>query len=119
MACCCARTAPCILQQCTPPPHPLIRACACPPPLSPSDPAGLGARLAALAAGRAASLEAARRAAEYAALAECTFAPATLAGRPQGGAGAEVEGCAPVTVRGLGRFLELRGLSRQLEEDAR
>lgn len=101
-----------------------------------SDPAGVAARIAALQRAKADAMERLRRQVEYDQLKECTFAPATNGGRvpltsatsaaaaaasaadgDEGGGGAQPPPV--VVVRGLGRYLELRELSRQLEEDQR
>lgn len=98
-----------------------------------SDPEALSARIAALRAAKEAHIERLRRQAEYESLKECTFAPETNGGRvplssahlplPEEG-GEEVGGegrPAPpvVVVRGLGRHLELRELSRRLDAEQR
>jgi hypothetical protein len=89
--------------------------------LGASDPTGLSARVAEVREAVEAKREAARRRAEYEELAPCTFAPsiapsqASLAKLKEAAA---VDG-GVVVVRGLGRHLELKELSRHLEEEKR
>jgi hypothetical protein len=66
-----------------------------------------------------AKLEAARRAKEYNELKECTFQPVTSgSGNDPSNLGSGNESSSsPVVVRGLGRFLELKLLSKKLEEE--
>jgi len=89
--------------------------------LGASDPVGLSARVAEVREAVEAKREATRRRAEYEELAPCTFAPsiapsqASLAKLKEAAA---VDG-GVVVVRGLGRHLELKELSRHLEEEKR
>jgi hypothetical protein len=77
------------------------------------DAESLQRRIAAWRAAREAALAAAKREAEFAELAQCTFAPATTAAAPP-----VPQPTGPVVVRGLGRHLELRELAVRLAEEA-
>lgn len=86
-----------------------------------SDPEHVTERIAEHAAASAAALEAARRRAEYEELKACTFAPQTAASQAslaRAKAAVEADG-GVVVVHGLGRHLELKELTRRMEEEKR
>lgn len=86
-----------------------------------SDPEHVSERIKEYEKSKAAKLEAARKLAEYEAMAGCTFAPDTGASKKSHAKVAEAVAAdgGVVVVRGLGRHLELRELSRKLEEEKR
>jgi hypothetical protein len=81
-----------------------------------SDPEGLANRIGALQHAKDAKLEAARRLRDAEELRECTFHPVLKQDAVQATEDAGTDKNV-VVVRGLGRFLELKELSRRMEED--
>lgn len=75
-----------------------------------ANPKALGEKVDRLQRQREAKLAETRRALEYQQLRGCTFAPSTNPAKPR-----EPEG--PVVVRGLGRFLELKEMSKRLDAE--